>query len=97
MVSTVLLNVDNIYMEQIINQIYPTELQLHKAPFLDLISNGIFSSNSYDTRDNFDLTLLIFRILIMMFLDLSHMCIRISAYSLFKGIFFSSSSSLSDC
>ena len=46
-----LLNIDNSYFEQIVGQIYPTELQLNKvnssdteAPFLDLnlsITNGI--------------------------------------------------------
>ena len=47
-----------------VNQIYPSELQLNKAntsdteaPFLDLhlsISNGFVSSNIYDKRDDFD-------------------------------------------
>ena len=47
-----------------INQLYPHELQLNKAntsdtevPFLDLhlsVSNGLFSSKHYDTRDYFD-------------------------------------------
>ena len=47
-----------------INQIYPSELQLNKAntsdteaPFLDLhlfISNGFVSSKIYDKRDDFD-------------------------------------------
>ena len=51
-----LLNIDNTYFEQMVGQIYPTELQLNKAnssdtkaPFLDLnlsITNGIVSSNS---------------------------------------------------
>ena len=46
-----LLNIDNPYFEQMVGQIYPTELQLNKAsssdteaPFLDLnlsIANGI--------------------------------------------------------
>ena len=49
-----LLNIDNPYFEQMVGQIYPTELQLNKAnssdieaPFLDLnlsITNGIVSS-----------------------------------------------------
>ena len=49
-----LLNIDNPYFEQMIGQIYPTELQLNKsnssdteAPFLDVhlsITNGIVSS-----------------------------------------------------
>ena len=55
-----LLNIDNPYFEQMVGQIYPTELQLNKAnssdnkaPFLDLklsITNGIVSSKIYDKR-----------------------------------------------
>ena len=47
-----LLNIDNIYFDQMVDRIYPTELQLNRAnssdteaPFLDLnlcISNGSF-------------------------------------------------------
>ena len=47
-----LLNIGNSYLEGMVNQIYPTELQLNKAnttdtetPFLDLhlsIANGLF-------------------------------------------------------
>ena len=59
-----LLNIDNPYFEQMVGQIYPTELQLNKAnsseteaPFLDLnlsITNGITSSKIYDKRDDFN-------------------------------------------
>ena len=58
-----LLNIDNPF-EQMVGQIYPTELQLNKAnssdteaPFLDLnlsITNGIVSSKIYDKRDDFN-------------------------------------------
>ena len=58
-----LLNIDNPYFEQMVGQIYPTELQLDKvnssdteAPFLDLnlsITNDIVSSKMYDKRDDF--------------------------------------------
>ena len=58
-----LLNIDNPYFEQMVGQIYPTDLQLNKAnssdievPFLDLnlsIANGIVSSKIYDKRDDF--------------------------------------------
>ena len=58
-----LLNIDNSYFEQMVGQIYPTELQLNKAnssdteaPFLDLnlsITNGIVSSKIYDKWDDF--------------------------------------------
>ena len=57
-----LLNTDNPYFEQMVGQIYPTELLLNKAnssdteaPFLDLnlsITNGIVSSKVYDKRDD---------------------------------------------
>ena len=59
-----LLNIDNPYFEQVVGQIYPTELQLNKAnpsdteaPFLDLnlsITNGIVSSKIYEKRDDFN-------------------------------------------
>ena len=55
---------DYIDFEGMVNQIYPSELQLNKAntsdteaPFLDLhlsISNGFVSSKIYDKRDDFD-------------------------------------------
>ena len=58
-----LLYIDNPYFEQMVAQIYPTELQLNKAnssdteaPFLDLnlSKNGIVTSKIYDKRDNFN-------------------------------------------
>ena len=59
-----LLNIDNIYFDQMVNRIYSTELQLNRAnssdteaPFLDLnlcISNGTVSTKIYDKRDDFD-------------------------------------------
>ena len=59
-----LLDIDNPYFEQMVGQIYPTELQLNKAnssdteaPFLDLnlsITNGIVSSKIYDKLDGFN-------------------------------------------
>ena len=59
-----LLNIDNPYFEDMVNRIYPPELQLNKAntsdteaSFLDLhlsISNGIVSSKIYDKRYDFD-------------------------------------------
>ena len=51
-------------LEQMVGQIYPTELQLNnanssdtEAPFLDLnlsLTNGIVSSKTYDKRDDFN-------------------------------------------
>ena len=65
-----LLNIDNPYFEQMVGQIYPTELQLKKpnssdteAPFLDLnlsITKCIASSKIYDKRDDFNFELVIF-------------------------------------
>ena len=59
-----LLNIDNIYFEQMVDCIYPTERQLNKAnsfdteaPFFDLylcISNGAVSTKIYDKRGEFD-------------------------------------------
>ena len=59
-----LLDIDNPYFEGMVNQIYPSELQLNKAnisdteaPFLDLhlsVANGFVSSKIYDKRDDFD-------------------------------------------
>ena len=59
-----LLNIDNPYFEQMVDQIYPTELQLNRknsseteALVLDLnllIINGIVSSKIYDALDDFD-------------------------------------------
>ena len=59
-----LLYIDNIYFEQIVDRIYPTELQLNRAnssdteaPFLDsnlCTSNGTVSTKIYDKRDDFD-------------------------------------------
>ena len=58
-----LLNIDNPYFEQMVSQIYPTELQLNRAnsldteaPFMDLdlsITDDIFLSIIYDKRDEF--------------------------------------------
>ena len=55
--------IDNIYFDQMVDRIYPTE-QLNRAnssdteaPFLDLnlcISNGTVSTKIYDKRDDFD-------------------------------------------
>ena len=58
-----LLNIDNIYFDQMVDRIYPTGLQLNRtnssdteAPFLDLnlrISNGTVSTKINDKRDDF--------------------------------------------
>ena len=58
------LNIENVYFDNMVCQIYPSELQLNKgntsdteAAFLDLhlsISNDIVSTKIYDKRDDFD-------------------------------------------
>ena len=59
-----ILNIDNVYFDNMVSQIYPSELQLNKAKtsdteaaFLDLhlsISNDIASTKIYGKRDDFD-------------------------------------------
>ena len=59
-----ILNINNVYFDNMVSQIYPSELQLNKAntsdteaAFLDLhlsISNDIVSTKIYDRRDDFD-------------------------------------------
>ena len=60
-----ILNINNVYFDNMVCQIYPSELQLNEAntsdtaaAFLDLhlsISNDIVSTKIYDKRDDFDL------------------------------------------
>ena len=67
-----ILNINNVYFENMVSQIYPSELQLNKAnssdteaAFLDLqlsISNDIFSTNIYDKRDYFDFEIVNFKL-----------------------------------
>ena len=59
-----ILNINNVYFDNMVTQIYSSELQLNKAntsdteaAFLDLrlsISNDIVSTEIYDKRDDFD-------------------------------------------
>ena len=59
-----ILNINNTYFDNMVSQIYHSELQLNKAntsdteaAFLDLhssISNDIVSTKIYDKRDDFD-------------------------------------------
>ena len=63
-----LLNIDNPYYEQMVGQIYPTELSLIKriAPFFDLnlsITNGIASSKIHDKWDDFNFEIVNFPLL----------------------------------
>ena len=59
-----MLNIYSTYFDGVVNQIYPSELQLNKinssdteVPFLDLhltISDGFVYSKNYNKRNNFD-------------------------------------------
>ena len=59
-----ILNINNVYFDIMVSQIYPSELQLNKAntsdikaAFLDLhlsTSNDIVSTKIYDKRDDFN-------------------------------------------
>ena len=59
-----ILNINNVYFDNIVSQIYPSELQINKANTsdtealcLDLhlsISNDIVSTEIYDKHDDFD-------------------------------------------
>ena len=57
-----ILNINNVYFDNMVSQIYPSELQLNKAntsdteaAFLDLhLSIIIVSTKIYDKRDDFD-------------------------------------------
>ena len=65
-----LLNIDNVYFDQMLDRIYPTEFQLNRtnssdteAPFLDLnlcVSNSTVSTKNYDKRDDFDFNIVNF-------------------------------------
>ena len=59
-----ILNINDVYFDNVVSQIYHSELQLNKAntsnteaAFLDLhlsISDVIVCTKTYDTRDDFD-------------------------------------------
>ena len=80
-----LLNIDNIFFEQMVNRIYPAERQLNKtnssdteAPFMDLnlsISNGTVSTKNYDKLDDFDFDIVNFPFLDGESLDVHHMAL----------------------
>ena len=68
-----ILNINNTYFDNMVSQIYPSELQFNKAntfdteaAFLDLhlsISNDIVSTKIYDRRDDFDFEIVSFQFL----------------------------------
>ena len=54
-----ILNINNVYFDNMVSQIYSSELQLNKANTSDtdlhlLISNDIVSTKIFDKRDDFD-------------------------------------------
>ena len=65
-----ILNINYVYFDNMVSQIYPSELQRNKtntsdteAEFLDLhfpVSNDIVSTKIYDKRDDFDFEIVIF-------------------------------------
>ena len=66
-----ILNINNVYFDNMVSQIYPSELQLNRANYtsdteaavLDLhllISNDIVSIKIYDKRDDFDFVIINF-------------------------------------
>ena len=65
-----ILNINNVYFDNMVSQIYPSELQLNKAntsdtevAFLDLhlsVSNDIVSTKIYDKPDDFDFKIINF-------------------------------------
>ena len=78
-----ILNINNVYFDNMVSQIYPSELQLNKAntsdieaAFLDLhlsISNDIVSTKLYDKCDDFDFEIVNIPFLDGMFLALHPM------------------------
>ena len=78
-----ILNINNVYFDNMVSHIYPSELQLNKAntsdteaAFLDLHlsnSNDIESTKIYDKRDDFDFEIVNFPYLMVMFLVLHPM------------------------
>ena len=78
-----ILNIDNVYFDNMVSQIYPSELQLNKAntsdtevAFIDLhlsISNDIVPTKIYDKRDDFDFEIVNFPFQMVMFLALHPM------------------------
>ena len=69
-----ILNMNNVYFDDMVSQRYPPDLKLYKAntsdkeaAFLDLhlsISNGTFSTKIYDKRDEFDFEIVNFPFLV---------------------------------
>ena len=73
-----ILNINNVYFDNMVSQIYPSQFQLNndntsdtESAFLDMhlsISNDNFSTKIYDKRDDFDFEIVNFTFLMVMFL-----------------------------
>ena len=73
-----ILNIDNVYFDNMVSQIYPSQFQLNKnntsdteSAFLDMhlsISNDNVSTKIYDKRDDFDFEIVNFTFSMVMFL-----------------------------
>ena len=93
-----ILNINNVYFDNMVSQIYPSELQLNKAntsdtkaAFLDLhlsISNDIVFTKIYDKRDDFE-----FEIVYFPFLDGDFPRSTSYGVSIFQLIWFARASS----
>ena len=85
------LNIDNKYLDGLISQIYPSELQINKtssseteAPSLDLhlsILDGFISYKIYDKRNDFDFEIVKFPCLDGTFLFKQLRCLYLATYS----------------
>ena len=63
-----ILNINYVYFDNMVSQLYPSELQLNKASISDTeaafsISNDIVSTKTYDKRDDFDFDIVNFAFL----------------------------------
>ena len=92
-----ILNIKIVYFDNMVSQIYHSELQLDKANTSEIkaaslylhlsISNDIVSSKIYDKRDNFDFEIVNFPFLDVMFLALHHMeSISLNSFALLEHL-----------
>ena len=92
-----ILNINNVYFDNMVSQINPSELQLNRAntsdkeaPFLDLhlsISNDIVAAKIYDKCDDFDFEIVNFPFQMVMFLALHPLeSISLSSFVLLENL-----------
>ena len=78
-----ILNINNVYFDNMVSKIYPSELHLNKANTSDTeatfftlhlsISNDLVYTKTYDKRDDFDFEIVNFPFLMVMFIALHPM------------------------